>query len=176
MLVTAACGGTGPAPSASPSSLPKTTLTACIVDGLPAECGNVWVPQDWAHPDGPAMPLRVVVLPATTTRHPATPLFYLTGLGGQAAGDGDSVLNGMTWAAQALQQLNQTMDMVFVEQRGTPGSGLETCTGLSNWPTSPAAIQATVRRCLASVTRDPRHDTTPEAVLDLDQVPQGAGL
>jgi len=31
-------------------------------DGRTAECGNVWVPQDWAHPDGPAMPLRVVVV------------------------------------------------------------------------------------------------------------------
>ncbi len=101
----AACGGTGPAPSA----LPKTTLSACTVDGLLAECGNVWVPQDWAHPDGPVMPLQVVVLPAATTRHPAAPLFYLTGLGAQAAGDGDSVLNGMSWAAQAFQQLNQTI-------------------------------------------------------------------
>ena len=101
----AACGGTGPAPSA----LPKTTLSACTVDGLLAECGNVWVPQDWAHPDGPVMPLQVVVLPAATTRHPAAPLLYLTGLGAQAAGDGDSVLNGMSWAAQAFQQLNQTI-------------------------------------------------------------------
>jgi pimeloyl-ACP methyl ester carboxylesterase len=28
------------------------------VDGIAADCGNVWVPQDWAHPDGPAMPLN----------------------------------------------------------------------------------------------------------------------
>jgi pimeloyl-ACP methyl ester carboxylesterase len=178
-LVAAACGGTAPAPSASPSaspsSLPKTTLTACDLDGLAARCGTVWVPQDWAHPAGPTMPLQVVVLPATDTAHPAAPLFYLTGVGGQDAGDGNSVNNGMTWAAQAFSQLNKAMDLVFVEQRGTSGSWLEACTGLTSWPASPAAISAAVRRCLASVTRDPRHDSTPEAALDLDQVRKALG-
>jgi len=29
----------------------------------------------------------------------------------------------MDWSAQAFRQLNQTTDLVFVEQRGTPGSG-----------------------------------------------------
>ena len=174
-LAAAGCGGTGQSRSASPpSSLPKTTLTACTVNGLTAECGNVWVPQDWARPAGPAMPLDVVVLPATGTSHPADPLFYLTGLGGQAAGDGNSVDNGMTWAAQAFRQLNQTMDLVFVEQRGTRGSGWSPAPG---WPArrSQAAISAAVRRCLASVTRDPRHDAPAEAVLDLDQVRKALG-
>jgi pimeloyl-ACP methyl ester carboxylesterase len=173
-LAAVGCGGTSPPPSASPSpSLPRTTLTACTVDGLAARCGKVWVPQDWAHPDGPAMPLQVVVLPATATGHPAAPLFYLAGYNGDNAGFGDAVLNGLTWAAQAFQQLNQTMDLVFVEQRGTSGSGLETCPGLQ--ATSPAAISAAVRRCLASASRDPRHDTTASAIRDLDQVRQALG-
>ena len=101
-LTVAGCAGTGPPRPASPSSLPKTTLTACTVAGLPAECGNVRVPQNWAHPSGPTMSLRVVVLPATTTSHPAAPLFYLAGYNGDNAGFGDAVLNGMTWAAQRL--------------------------------------------------------------------------
>ena len=176
-LAAAACGGTSPAPSESPSELPKTTLTACTVDGLAARCGNVWVPQDWAHPGGPTMPLRVVVLPATATSHPAAPLFYLAGWNGDDAGFGDAVLNGMSWAAQAFALLNQTMDLVFVEQRGTAGSGLQTCPGLQPASTAvdPAAISAAVRRCLASASRDPRHDTTASAVRDLDQVRQALG-
>jgi hypothetical protein len=155
---------------ASPS--PATTLTACTIDGgIAADCGNVWVPQDWAHPDRPAMPLQVVVLPATGTSHPAAPLFYLAGYNGDAAGFGDAVLNGLSWAAQAFRQLNQTMDLVFVEQRGTSGSGLQTCSGSQPATTvDPAAISAALRRCLAGVTRDPRHDTTTSAVRDLDQV------
>jgi hypothetical protein len=75
----------------------------------------VWAPQDWAHPAGPAMALQVAVLPATSASHPAAPLFYLAGAGGSAVGLGDSVLNGLSWAAQAFAQLNQTMDLVFVE-------------------------------------------------------------
>jgi pimeloyl-ACP methyl ester carboxylesterase len=174
-LTAIGCAGTGGSPSAPPLSLPKTTLTACPVDGLQAACGNVWVPQDWAHPAGPTMPLQVVVLPATATSHPAAPLFVLGGWDGDNIGGGGTVLNDMTWAAQAFRQLNQTMDLVFVEQRGTTGSGLQTCPGLENWLASPAAIQAAARRCLASASRDPRHDTTPEAVRDLDQVRQALG-
>ena len=176
-LGAAGCGGTGRSPSAPPSSLslPKTALAACTVDGLAADCGNVWVRQNWAYPAGPAMALRLVVLPATGTSHPAAPLFFLAGTGGQAVGDGDAVLNGMDWAAQAFRQLNQTMDLVFVEQRGTPGSGLQTCAGLEDWLASQAAIQAAARRCLASASRDPGHDTTSSAVRDLDQVRQALG-
>ncbi|HTS98318.1 MAG TPA: alpha/beta fold hydrolase [Streptosporangiaceae bacterium] len=172
-LAATGCAATSSAPPSS--SLPKTTLTACTVDKLPADCGKVWVPQDWAHPDGPAMPLEVVVLPATAASHPAAPLFYLAGTGGTAVGVGDSVLNGLDWAAQAFSQLNQTMNLVFVEQRGTPGSGLQTCPGLEDWLASPATIQAAARHCLASVSRDPRHDTTTSAVRDLDRVRQALG-
>jgi pimeloyl-ACP methyl ester carboxylesterase len=121
------------------------------------------------------MPLLVAVLPATAASHPAAPLFYLSGRGGQAAGFGDSVFNGLDWAVQAFGQLNQTTDLVFVEQRGTPGSGLQTCPGLSDVLASPAATQAAARRCLASVRRDPRHDTTASAVRDLDQVRRALG-
>jgi len=176
-LAAAGCGGTGPPPSASPSSLPRTMLTACTMAGRLAECGNVWVPQNWADPAGPAMPLEVVVMPATTTRHPAAPLFYLAGYNGDNAGFGDAVLNGLNWAVQAFAQLNQTMDLVFVEQRGTAGSGLETCPGLqpASATVDPAAISAAARRCLASAGRDPRYDTTTAAVRDLDQVRRALG-
>jgi pimeloyl-ACP methyl ester carboxylesterase len=176
-LTAAGCSGTGPPPSASPSALPKTTLTACTEQGLAAKCENVRVPQDWAHPAGPAMKLQVVVLPATAASHPAAPLFYLAGWNGDEAGFGNAVNNGMTWAAKALRPLNQTMDLVFVEQRGTAGSGLQTCPGLQPESTTLdlAAISAAARRCLASASRDPRHDTTTSAVRDLDQVRQALG-
>ena len=177
VLTAAGCGGTSPSPSASPSPVPKTTLIACTVGGLAAKCGNVRVPQHWAHPAGSAMKLQVVVLPATAASHPAAPLFYLAGYNGDSAGFGDAVLNGLSWAAQAFGQLNQTMDLVFVEQRGTAGSGLQTCPGLQPASTTLdlAAISAAARRCLASARRDPRHDTTTAAVRDLDQVRRELG-
>jgi len=67
-------------------------------------------------------------LPATATSQPGAPLVFLTGRDANAIGFGDSVLNGMNWAAQAFRQLNRTTDLMFVDQR-TPGSGLQTCPG-----------------------------------------------
>jgi pimeloyl-ACP methyl ester carboxylesterase len=170
----AATGASGLNPSASSSAL-KTSLTPCNVEGVSAQCGTVQVPVDWAHPAGPTIPIQVVVRPAIATSRGAAPLFYLAGSGGSASGLGDSVENGMTWAAQAFRQLNQTSDLVFVEQRGTPGSNLQTCPGLENWQASPAEIQAAARRCLALVALDPRHATTTSAVRDLDQIRQSLG-
>jgi pimeloyl-ACP methyl ester carboxylesterase len=125
----------------------------------------VWVPQDWAHPHGPKIPLLVAILPATATTHPAAPLFILAGWGGSAIGDVD-------WAVQAFGQLNQRMDLVFAVQRGTQFSWRQTCPGLT--ATGPG-LRAAVRHCLASVNRDPRHDTTAAAARDLDQVRKALG-
>jgi len=160
-------GGAGQLPGAT------VRLSVCTVDSRPALCGHVPVPQDWSHPAGAKLRLEVVVLPATGTNRPETPLFYLAGSGGQAVGEGDAVLNGLDWAARAFRKLNQTHDLVFVEQRGTPGSGLQTCPGLSG--ASVTALQAAIRRCLATARRDPRHDTTTSAVRDLDQVRKALG-
>ena len=181
-LAAAGCAGTSKPPSAPPSqsapptsSVPRATLISCTINGLSAKCGTVSVPVDWAQPKGPTIPIQVVVLPATSTSHPAAPLFYLAGSDGHAIGLGDSVENSMPWAARTFSQLNRTMDLVFVEQRGTPGSDVQTCPGLENWAASPAAIQAAARHCLALVALDPRHDTTTSAVRDLDQVRQALG-
>ena len=64
------------------------------------------------------------------------------------------------------------MDLVFVAQRGTQYSWPQTCPGLTGHR---AGAGAAVRRCLASVNRDPRHDTTAAAARDLDQVRKALG-
>ena len=107
------------------------------------------------------MPLLVAVMPATVSSHPTTALFFLAGWG-QSAATGDQ----MAWAVQTFGRLNQTMDVVFVAQRGTQFSWPQTCPGLQ--ATGPG-LRAAVRHCLASVSRSPRHDTTA-AARDLEQV------
>jgi pimeloyl-ACP methyl ester carboxylesterase len=143
----------------------STTLTPCGPQGHSGECRTVWVPQDWAHPHGPQIPLLVAVLPATSGAHSAGPLFVLAGWGGSAIGDVD-------WAVQAFGRLNRSMDMVFAVQRGTPDSWPQTCRGLE---TIGPGLRVAVRRCLASVNRSPRHDTTAAAARDLDQVRKALG-
>jgi pimeloyl-ACP methyl ester carboxylesterase len=167
-LVAAGCASTGGSSPGQRQSLPKTTLSDCKIDEwLPARCGYVWVPQDWAHPAGAKMRLRVVVLPARAASRPAAPLFHLAGFGQGATAD-------LSWAAQNFEQLNQTIDLVFIDQRGTGGSWPQTCSGLTA-TSEPMVLRAAVSRCLASVNRDPRHDTTPAAVRDLDQARTALG-
>ena len=149
-----------------PQALFGTTWEPCTPSGHPGECRTVWVPQDWAHPHGPQIPLLVAKLPATSAAHPAAPLFDLAGYGSTAIGDAD-------WTMQAFGQLNQTMDLVFVAQRGTQYSWPQTCPGLET--TNPAALHPAVRHCLAWVNRSPRHDTTAAAARDLEQVRKALG-
>jgi pimeloyl-ACP methyl ester carboxylesterase len=163
-LAVASCGQ-GPVPgphAAGPARYPTSSFTCTPGGQVTAQCRYVWVPQDWAHPHGARMPLLAAVMPATVTSHPTNALFYLAGWG-QSAVNGDQ----MAWAAQNFWRLNQTMDLVFVAQRGTPDSWPQTCPGLmATGPGLPAAV----RHCLASVNRSPRHDTTAAAVQDLEQV------
>jgi pimeloyl-ACP methyl ester carboxylesterase len=167
VLAAAGCGG-GPVSGRSPAprALFSTRLTGCHPSGYLGECRTVWVPQDWAHPHGPQIPLLVAVLPATAATHPAAPLFILSGWGGSAIGDVD-------WAVQAFGQLNQPMDLVFAAQRGTPFSWPQTCPRLG--ATSSPALRAAIRHCLASANRSPRYDTTAAAARDLDQVRKALG-
>src|SRR6516165_4860714 len=166
VLATAGCGGgPGSARPPAPRAMFPTTLTPCGPGGYGGECRTVWVPQDWAHPHGRQIPLLVAVVPATTPAHHTAPLFILAGWGGSAIGDVD-------WAMQAFGKLNQRMDLVFAVQRGTQFSWPQTCPGLT--ATGPG-LAAAVGHCLASVNRDPRHDTTAAAARDLDQVRKALG-
>jgi pimeloyl-ACP methyl ester carboxylesterase len=165
LLAAAGCtGGSGAARSPAPRALFPTMLTPCGPGGYPGECRTVWVPQDWAHPHGPRIPLLVAVLPASA-RHRAAPLFYLAGWGGSAIGD-------VKGAVQSFGPLNQTMDLVFAAQRGTPYSWPQTCAGLD---ATGLRLRAAVDHCLASASRSPRHDTTAAAARDLDQVRRALG-
>jgi pimeloyl-ACP methyl ester carboxylesterase len=160
VLVLGACSSRSPSPS-------RVALSACtLTGGIAARCGLVPVPQDWAHPDSARLSLWVAVVPATD-QHPARdPLFYLAGFGSAATQDA-------SWALQTFEQLHTTHDLVFVDQRGTGSSGRQTCTGLTpglGARLDAAVLRVAVERCVASVARDPRHDTTPAAVRDLDHV------
>lgn len=165
-LVAAACTS-----SPSDQATRRVELRACTVAGgqLAARCGTVQVPEDWAEPSGRRLSLRVVVLPARSQQHLPDPLVYLEGWGGAAT-------ERAAWVASTFWRLNQTRDIVLVDQRGTGGSRRLTCPGLGE-SRPPATLGAAVQRCLASVRSegDPRHDTTPAAVDDVDRVRAALG-
>lgn len=148
---------------------PRLDLGSCGVDGPdhPERCAALQVPVDWADPDGPRMGLQVLVVPARSDDPAPDPLFYLAGLGSSAIGDAE-------WAYRTFAPLEDRHDLVFVEQRGT-GVTAETCSLPPEGDENLAAIAPAVTQCLASLERDPRHDTTAAAVRDLDAAREALG-
>lgn len=158
-LAPAGCTGTGP----------TIALGSCGVEGPdhPERCGTLEVPLDWAHPDAGTMTLQVLVVPASGPDVAADPVFYLAGFGGSA-------LANAQWPYDHLTTLERTRDLVFVDQRGT-GPTAETCDLPAPMALDAATAPDVVDACLASLQRDPRHDTTASAVKDLDLARQRLG-
>jgi len=149
----------------------RIALGSCGPDaegpGHPERCGTFQVPLDWAHPDGAQMTLHVLVVPASGSDKAPDPLVYLAGFGGSA-------IQNAQWPYDHLGALEENRDLVFVEQRGTGGTA-ETCNVPTDAVTDDAAYRDAVATCLASLQRDPRHDTTTSAVKDLDAARRALG-
>jgi pimeloyl-ACP methyl ester carboxylesterase len=84
-----------------------------------ARCEVITVPENVSTGKGRAIPIRIVVLPATGEARQPDPVFFLAGGPGQAA----SVMA----AGMAGNPLRASRDLVFVDQRGTGGSNPLDC-------------------------------------------------
>lgn len=146
----------------TPVAVESLELGSCGVEGPghPERCAELQVPLDWDDPDGPQIQIQVLVVPARADDPAPDPLFYLAGFGSSALADAQ-------WAHRTFSTLEGDRDLVFVEQRGT-GATAEHCQLPGENVVDPDAIRAAVDRCLEALERDPRHDTTPTAVRDLD--------
>ena len=152
------------------------------MDGVsvPARCGSLTVFEDRATGAGRTIDLTIVVIPAVSGSHEPDPLFFLAGGPGQAATDvADTVL-------ARLAEVRRSRDIVFVDQRGTGGSGRMSCALFERGPDEEASSESLqfdafplddLRDCLAEVesVADPRHYTTPVAMDDLDDVRAALG-
>ena len=156
---------------------PALDLEDCRVDGVsvPVRCGSLTVFEDRAAEAGRTIDLKIVVIPAVSGSPEPDPLFLLAGGPGQAATDlAERVL-------VRLAEVRRSRDIVFVDQRGTGGSGRMSCALFesgSDEGTSGESLQLDtlplddLRDCLAEIesAADPRHYTTPVAMDDLDDV------
>jgi pimeloyl-ACP methyl ester carboxylesterase len=141
-------------------------LAACVVGGVPAQCGTVTVPENRAEPAGATVALRVTVLPATVkAARRGDPLFYITG------GPGGVAFDEVGGIATAFAAINRRRDIVFVDQRGVGGSNPLRC--------KLAALTGTVAdlvaACLGQVGADVTMYRTPQAMDDLDAVRTALG-
>ena len=93
----------------------QAQLQPCRIDGHRFEvmCGSVRRPLDPARPDGPAIDVRYVVVPALARRKFDDPVFLIPG------GPGQSASSVLSQVLPLFQRLNNRRDIVFVDQRGT---------------------------------------------------------
>ncbi len=146
-------------------------LQRCRVPPLEEEllCGTRDVPENPAAPDGPRIPLNIVVLPATSRDVAPDPVVYLAGGG---------VMPATRYAglfARSFATLRQRRDVLLVDQRGTGTSNPLTCPDLTPGPPRPEMQDRHVtelQRCRAGLaTRaDLRFYGTETAMDDLAAV------
>jgi len=161
-LAAASCGG-HPAPAASSSPVNLLTVRSCTVDGLAARCGTLIVPEDRLTRTGRTIPVRFVVIPATSPDKAPDPVVWFAG------GPGESAVDEIPSEPPGFRSLNVHRDLVFIEQRGTGESNPLNCPpfpGLAD----KAALAASIRSCLAHLSGDPRFYTTAMYADDVSQV------
>ena len=169
-------------PAGGADAQPALELADCRLDGVPvpARCGSLTVFEDRAAGTGRTLDLEIVVIPAVSDNADPDPLFFLAGGPGQAATE----LAGPTLPLFA--DVRRSRDLVFVDQRGTGGSGRMRCAFLESTSDEEAVGESLqidelpldeLRECLAEVeaAADPRQYTTPIAMDDLDDVRAALG-
>jgi pimeloyl-ACP methyl ester carboxylesterase len=147
------------------------TLRPCTLGGgsVEARCGTYRVPENRAVPGGRTITLRVAVLPAAHGASSPDPLVYLAG------GPGGSAIADAAGVRQIFGGLNESRDIVLVDQRGTGSSHRLECPLPGKPLDAAAAIRAYVRSCLGRFQADVRQYTTVPAMEDLADVVRALG-
>ncbi len=170
VLLTIGCG----APPA-PIETPRLSLAPCVVGGTEASCGALTVFENRSTRTGRTIGLNIVVLRARGQAPAADAIFYLAGGPGQGA---TTLVN----SGLVDRSLQETRDLVFVDQRGTGGSNPLDC-DLPGSPSDPQSYLDEVfqvglfEKCRdrLAATADVKLYTTPNAADDLDDVRASLG-
>ncbi|EKU81032.1 pimeloyl-ACP methyl ester carboxylesterase [Massilia sp. UYP32] len=148
-------------------------LEPCHLPHFPerVECGTLQVPEDRAKPAGRSITIHFARLKATAKPPASDPLLVLAGGPGQAAMDYGPLL------ASAFREARKRRDILLVDQRGTGRSTPLRCPmpeeAIARGDT--AAVQASLRACLAGLDADPRHFHTEAALADFEDLRRALG-
>jgi pimeloyl-ACP methyl ester carboxylesterase len=153
-------------------------LETCVllVPGTPlstvGQCGWLKRPENPAEPDGHQIDIRVARIPARGRVAEPDPLVFFAGGPGQAATESWPIV------ARALRKVNESRDILLVDQRGTGQSNPLKCPQieleealLADWDN----IAPSTRECLDSIDGDPRFYTTTVAMQDIDAAREALG-
>src|SRR5258706_885945 len=161
--------------SSSPDSSPTLSLTRCRLPGIEAAvlCGTHEVWEDREAKSGRRITLHVAIVPARLRAKDADPIVVLAG------GPGQGAIALVSQVMPLFASLNDTRDIVLLDQRGTGYSHPLDCDNEeeSNLQSlfEDAIPEKSVRDCLAGLDADPRHYTTVSAIADLDEVRASLG-
>ncbi|MBK8986652.1 MAG: alpha/beta fold hydrolase [Chloroflexi bacterium] len=170
LLLSACQNQTEPAPT------PTAVLTTCqLSGGVTAQCGSITVPEDRSQTaaNGRTLDIHFAVLPATLSNPQPDPIFMLAGGPGQAA------ITAFPQILPALQKLNQSRDIVLVDQRGTGQSNPLACPNVRDLPLD--STEEMVSEALAACRQELAADNdltqyhTTIAMTDLDAVRAALG-
>ena len=168
-LALAACS------SATNEPRPGLALAACRLPGVDsaARCGTLEVWENRSAASGRRITLNVAVVPARLRAREPDPIVVLAGGPGQGA---------VSLAPQVMPlfaKLNDSRDVVFLDQRGTGASHPLTCadedTPQLQTLFEDALPQRLVAKCLARLDADPRQYVTTIAMQDLEEVRAAMG-
>ena len=140
-----------------------------VVPGTPlstvGECGWMETAENPDDPEGRQIQIRVARIPARGRVAEPDPLVFFAGGPGQSATESWPII------ARALSKVNETRDVLLVDQRGTGQSNALKCPQIEldkalalDWD----ELARTTRECLDSLDGDPRFYTTTIAMHDID--------
>lgn len=167
-LVLASCNPGTEAPRRAVS------LAACRLPGVESEarCGKFEVWEDRTARTGRRIAINIAVIPARMRSREPDPIFVFAG------GPGQGAVSLADQVMPLFAKLNDTRDVVLVDQRGTGESHPLDCED------DDAPLQSLfedtlpgdlVRKCLAGLDADPRQYITSIAVEDLEEVRAALG-
>jgi pimeloyl-ACP methyl ester carboxylesterase len=151
--------------AAAPASPAKVPLRACAVQGVPAKCGTLLVPENRDTGFGPRIGLRIVVVPARRKPARSHAFTYLAGGPGAAATEHTAAVNSI-WSG-----VHERHDILLVDQRGTGGSHPLACPP----PEESPDVGIMIKACLASLNGDPTQYGSAAAADDLESVRAALG-
>jgi pimeloyl-ACP methyl ester carboxylesterase len=150
---------------------PSLELETCelLVPGTPlssvGECGWMEVAENPDDPEGRQIQVRVARIPARGRVSEPDPLVFFAGGPGQSATESWPII------ARALTKVNESRDILLVDQRGTGQSNALKCPQIEldealalDWD----ELARTTQECLDSLDGDPRFYTTTIAMHDID--------
>lgn len=155
--------------AAAMAQAPALPLRPCSIQTVRARCGTLAVPENRAKPDGKKIGLDVVVIPARAAHPARDAMAYLAG------GPGGAATASAYTAVSMWRGLNETRDILLVDQRGTGQSNPLDCAPPKVAPKTGARIRAWVDACLASLHSDLTQYGTRDAMADVEAVRKALG-